>query len=70
MKILVLNCGSSSLKFQLIETIPEQIVANQDRQLARGEVERIGSGEARIACDAAGNKWELSRPILDHKEAV
>ena len=42
-KILVLNSGSSSLKFQLIETTAELAVANRDRRLAQGEVARIGA---------------------------
>ena len=42
MKVLVLNCGSSSVKFQLIETSPELAAGAQDRRLARGSVERIG----------------------------
>jgi len=41
-KVLVLNCGSSSVKFQFIETSPELAAAGQDRLLARGSVERIG----------------------------
>ncbi len=42
MKILVLNCGSSSVKFQLIETSPELAASGTDRLLARGAIERIG----------------------------
>src|SRR5579859_3799576 len=42
-KILVLNSGSSSLKFQLIETTAELAAANRDQRLAKGEVARIGA---------------------------
>ena len=42
MNILVLNCGSSSLKFQIISTNLEQISNNADERLAEGQVERIG----------------------------
>jgi acetate kinase len=42
MRILVLNCGSSSLKFQLIQTDLESIELNSDRRLAHGQIERIG----------------------------
>jgi len=42
MKILVLNCGSSSIKFQLIETDSELIESDTDRCIAKGGVERIG----------------------------
>jgi len=41
-KVLVLNCGSSSVKFQLTETSPELAAAGQDRLLARGLIDRIG----------------------------
>jgi len=42
MNILVLNCGSSSLKFQLIATDLERIEQNADQRLAHGQIERIG----------------------------
>lgn len=45
MNVLVLNSGSSSLKFQLIATDLERIRLNADQRLCRGVVERIG-GEA------------------------
>jgi acetate kinase len=71
MKILVLNCGSSSLKFQLIETSEEHIPAHTDRALAHGVVERIGSRDAKITYQAAGGpKEELVRPIMEHKDAI
>jgi acetate kinase len=45
MNVLVLNSGSSSLKFQIIATDLEQIKAYKDDRILRGEVEGIG-GEA------------------------
>lgn len=54
MKVLVLNCGSSSLKYQLIETSDEQIASNSDCAVARGSVERIGSGEVANVEQAIG----------------
>ena len=39
MNVLVLNCGSSSVKYQLIDTSLERIESNTDRTLARGEIE-------------------------------
>jgi len=45
MNVLVLNAGSSTLKFQLISTDPDRIASDDDVRLARGEIERIG-GEA------------------------
>ena len=47
MNVLVLNSGSSSVKFQLIATDPDLIAQNADRRLAKGTIERIG-GEAII----------------------
>jgi len=70
MNILVLNVGSSSLKFQLIETDEERIAQDTDRRLARGQIERIG-GEAvwsYRAGDAAEKKG--SAPMRDHRAAV
>ena len=42
MKVLVLNCGSSSVKFQLVETDEASSNAGTDRALAKGLVENIG----------------------------
>jgi acetate kinase len=71
LKILVLNCGSSSIKFQFVETSPEMIEANQDRVLAKGGVEKIGTSEAIVSYEAPGKaKTKFSKEILDHQEAV
>jgi len=70
MKILVLNCGSSTLKFQLIEIDSEAAAPAQGRRLAGGIVERIG-GQAAI--DFAVEYGEpLRRPavVADHAEAT
>lgn len=53
MNVLVLNVGSSSLKFQLIDTDAERIEQNEDGRLAGGTVERIG-GEAVATLRAEG----------------
>jgi acetate kinase len=50
MNVLVLNAGSSSLKFQLIATDAERIRQGADERLCRGEVERIG-GEAIVTVE-------------------
>ncbi len=59
MKILVLNSGSSSLKFQLFE-MPEGQV------LVKGLAERIGEQTAHFKA----NDYEVSRPLPTHKEAL
>jgi acetate kinase len=70
MNVLVLNCGSSSVKFQLIATDLEQIAQNSDRRLARGNIERIG-GEAIVQLEATGRQPERSTATLrDTRAAV
>ena len=49
MRVLVLNAGSSSLKFQLIEVDESTIADNSERKLARGVIERIG-GDKQSGC--------------------
>ena len=53
MNVLVLNAGSSSLKFQVIATDPDRIAKDADERLTRGEVERIG-GEAIVTFQKHG----------------
>jgi acetate kinase len=70
MKILVLNVGSSSLKFQLIDTDREAIAANLDRRIARGQIERIG-GEAILTFTAgSADPSRTTAHIRNHAEAV
>jgi acetate kinase len=70
MNILVLNCGSSSIRFQLIETDVEQIAANTDRRLARGHLERIG-GEAVITLQTTGRETvRATAQLRDVRSAV
>ena len=63
MKILVLNCGSSSLKYQLINM-------ENDEVLASGKYERIGEDEAFITHKVNGQKIEIKHPAKTHEEAV
>ena len=63
MKILVLNCGSSSLKYQLINMDTEEV-------LASGKYERIGEDEAFITHKVNGQKVEIKHPAKTHEEAV
>ena len=70
MRVLVLNVGSSSVKFQLVETDGEAIAASTDRRLARGQIERIG-GEAIVTAGVEGAPATTSTaPIRDHEAAV
>ena len=64
MKILVLNCGSSSVKFKLFD-------AEDYRVLARGEAQRIGMPGAALSYEAGEKKsTRIERPLNDHREAV
>ena len=63
MKILVLNCGSSSLKYQLINMENEEV-------LASGKYERIGEDEAFITHKVNGKKIEIKHPAKTHEEAI
>lgn len=70
MNVLVLNSGSSSLKFQLIATDLERIKANADCRLLRGEVERIG-GEAIVTLEKnRGTRETLTAPLRDIAAAL
>ncbi|MDE7344848.1 MAG: acetate kinase, partial [Alistipes sp.] len=61
MVILVLNCGSSSIKYQVID-----MEAASGRLLAKGLVERIGLAEGDLTHKPVGKEpFELHRPIPD-----
>src|SRR5262245_2728246 len=59
MNVLVLNAGSSSLKFQVISTDPDRIAKDGDERLSRGQVERIG-GEAIVTIQCANGPRQKS----------
>jgi acetate kinase len=70
MNVLVLNAGSSTLKFQLVRTDAERIAAHTDEKLARGQVERIG-GEAIFSLRGKGEATTRdSAPTRDLRAAV
>ena len=70
MNVLVLNCGSSSVKFQLIATDLERIERDADERLAHGLIERIGG--AGIVTFNAKDKAprRFAEPIRDTRAAV
>ncbi len=70
MYILVLNSGSSSLKFQLIDTDPEKLATNTDRRLARGLIERIGSQGLLRFENGVGRVTRNAQPVRDHRAAI
>lgn len=64
MKILVINCGSSSLKYQLIDMETEEL-------MAKGLVERIGIEGSRIKHETIGKeKKTIETAMQDHKRAL
>ncbi len=70
MNILVLNCGSSSVKFQIISTDIDLIEKNADKYLAGGVIERIGS-QALITLQVEGKqKIRQAAPLRDHRAAL
>ena len=70
MNILVLNVGSSSLKFRLIDAGEGAIAESRDRCLARGLIDRIG-GVAILTLEATGRPPVTSTAaIRDHAAAV
>ena len=62
MKVLVINCGSSSLKYQLIDMEGERV-------LCKGLCERIGIEGSKITHKANGGEWEQEVPFPTHTEA-
>ncbi|MGH4139964.1 acetate/propionate family kinase [Clostridium sp.] len=64
MKILVINCGSSSLKYQLINM-------QDEKSLAQGLIERIGSEGSVLTQKVDGReKYIVKQSIQDHKDAI
>lgn len=67
MKILTLNCGSSSIKYQFFDTQREE----DDKVLAKGAVERIGMKGAILAQSRHdGDKVKVAGEIVDHGAAI
>lgn len=70
MNVLVLNCGSSSLKFQIIETDLDLIEKNADKQKAKGLIERIGS-QSLVTLQSDGKaSVKQAVPLRDHRTAL
>lgn len=63
MKILVLNCGSSSLKFQVID------MKNEER-IVKGNYERIGGKRSTLRLNVRGEKSEIEKAARSYEEAI
>ena len=62
MKVLIVNAGSSSLKYQLIDM-------DDESTLAKGLVERIGIEGSKLVQKVNGDVYEIVMPMKDHVEA-
>ncbi len=63
MKVLVLNCGSSSLKYQLFDMTTETI-------MAKGLVEKIGLAESDLTHRVGDKKVEIKAEMPNHSKAI
>ncbi|MGL5867683.1 MAG: acetate/propionate family kinase [Clostridium chrysemydis] len=63
MKILIINCGSSSLKYRLMNIETEEAIAD-------GLVERIGLDASRLVQKVNGEKYIVDAEIKDHNDAI
>jgi acetate kinase len=63
MRILVINSGSTSIKFQLRDVVAEAI-------LCRGVIERIGLEGGTVRYESARGDWTEERDVPDHQEGV
>ena len=63
MKILVLNCGSSSLKYQLMNMEDESV-------MAKGYYERIGQDNSFLTHKVNGEKYVINQAVPTHNEAI
>lgn len=70
MNVLVLNAGSSTLKFQLVRTDPDRMTAGADEKLARGVYERLGGEAVFSVRNAAGELHRDTAPLRDHRGAL
>ena len=63
MKILVLNCGSSSLKYQLMDMTDESVIA-------KGNFERIGMEGSFLTHKVGEEKYKTEKNVKNHDEAI
>ena len=63
MKILVINAGSSSLKYQLIDMETEGVIA-------KGTCERIGISGGKLTHKAKGQEYVIEKDLPNHTEAI
>ena len=65
MKILVLNCGSSSIKYRLFD------ISSEAELLAKGLIERIGLEKGELTHQVTGKeKVKIVRAVPDHQDGI
>ncbi len=70
MRVLAVNCGSSTLKFQLFELEPEDKVYGHEKRLARGLVEEIATRGSLSFTIEGGKSLRKAVAINDHAQAI
>ncbi|MCI9087005.1 MAG: acetate kinase [Clostridia bacterium] len=63
MKVLVVNCGSSSIKYQLIDMENEEV-------MAKGYLEKIGLPDSFLTHKVGGDKYKIEQVISNHEEGI
>lgn len=63
MKVLVVNCGSSSIKYQLINMENEEV-------MAKGYLEKIGLPDSFLTHRVNGEKYRIEKVITNHEEGI
>ena len=63
MKVLVVNCGSSSIKYQLINMENEEV-------MAKGYLEKIGLSDSFLTHKVNGEKYRIEKVITNHEEGI
>ena len=63
MKVLVLNCGSSSLKCQVLDM-------EKNERIMKGHYDRIGGSRSSLRFNVRGNKTEFEHPARNFEEAI
>ena len=63
MKVLVVNCGSSSIKYQLINMENEEV-------MAKGYLEKLGLPDSFLTHKVNGEKYRIEKVITNHEEGI
>ncbi|MBI5192607.1 MAG: acetate kinase [Nitrospirae bacterium] len=70
MKVLVINCGSSTLKFELFDLTDDSLLAGEEARLAHGIISRIGGRSDLSFTGKEGEKYKQDCKVNDHGEGI